>query len=74
MFIMCLEYLSILIEKELIQENWHGIKVSERAMTSNHPLFADDMTMLCEVTDRTPGAIHRVLPTFGEMSRQKVNW
>lgn len=44
-FILCLEYLSIMIEKEVREGNWKGVMPIRGSMTFSHLFFADDIIL-----------------------------
>lgn len=60
-FILCMEFFSLLIEKEVYERNWHPLKVGLNGPAITHSLFTDDI-VLFSMDDYS--TIKRVLDTF----------
>ena len=68
-----MEYLACLIQKEVLEGQWNGIKTSRQGPSFSHVFFADDLVLFAKVTSSNCQAINRVLDQFCSLSGQKVN-
>ena len=59
--ILCMEYLSYLIEEKCVDGSWPTIKASRRNVGISHLIFADDLTLFSEANDEACEAISDVL-------------
>lgn len=73
LFILCMEYLGSLINKECIEGNWHPIKASRGNLEISHLFFADDIILFTKATEEGSEVIKEVLDQFCSESGQKVN-
>jgi ribonuclease HI len=72
-FILCMEYLSYLIDDEVSQGNWKGVKTSRNGPTFTHLFFADDLILFAKATRRNCDSINKVLKLFCENSGQSIS-
>uniref|UniRef100_A0A2N9F7H7 Reverse transcriptase domain-containing protein n=1 Tax=Fagus sylvatica TaxID=28930 RepID=A0A2N9F7H7_FAGSY len=72
-FILCMEYLAWLIQGEVTNGSWKGIKVSRQGPTFSHIFFADDLVLFAKATKANCRTINKVLNTFCQASGQKIN-
>lgn len=72
-FVLCMDKLSHLIEKEEANKRWKGIKLGKQRVTIYHLMFADDLLILGEATDNQIWCVMETLETFGTMSGQKIS-
>ncbi|GLT55618.1 hypothetical protein SLA2020_287230 [Shorea laevis] len=72
-FILCMEYLSLLIEKECQQGSWTPIKASRRGPLFSHILFADDILLFSKATNLSTNAIKNTLELFCSTSSLSIN-
>lgn len=73
LFLICMEFLSALIEDEVQKGEWKGIRISRNSRSISHLLFADDILLFGDTDERTVLAIQRVLKVFCEASGQRVS-
>lgn len=64
MFILCLEYLSRVIDKEVTQGNWRGIRLPRGLFTLSHLFSADDLIISSRADMKSSQTLWRVLQTF----------
>ena len=67
-FILCMEFLVWLIQGEVTNGNWKGIKVSWHGPTFSHIFFADDLVLFAKATKANCLTINKVLDTFCQAS------
>ena len=72
-FILCMEYLSHLIEQKYVEGSWIPLKASRDNLGFSHLLFADDIILFCKVGHDTCDAIFDVLNKFCPESGQKIS-
>jgi hypothetical protein len=72
-FILCMEYLAWLIQGEVTNGSWKGIKVSRQGPTFSHIFFADNLVLFAKATKANCRTINKVLNTFCQASGQKIN-
>jgi ribonuclease HI len=70
---MCMEYLAWLIQGEVEDGNWKGVKTSRQGPTFSHIFFADDLVLFAKATKTNCNTIKKVLHTFCSASGQKIN-
>ena len=63
-FILCMEYLSHLIEQKCMEGAWVPLKASWDNLGFSHFLFADDIILFSKVGNDACGAISEVLSKF----------
>lgn len=73
LFVLCMERLSILIDKKCDSGSWKGIKVSRDSQTISHLFFADDLILFGQANQTTCRSIMEVLEDFCIMSGQTVS-
>ena len=71
-FIMCLEYLGLLIHDKTANNSWKPIKASRFGPTFSHPFFADDLMLFSQASLKNSETIDEVLTTFCQLSGQKI--
>lgn len=73
LFVMCMERLSHLISKEVVLNNWKGLKASKGGPSITHLFFADDLVLFAKTTNPICATVMNTLDIFCNASRQKVN-
>lgn len=73
LFILCLEYLSIMIEKEVREGHWRGIQPTRNSTSFSHLFFTDDIILLGKADRATCGAMKKTLDLFCARSGQSIN-
>ena len=73
LFILCAEVLSHMMKQAEYNNQLKGIKISTRAPSLNHLLFADDSLFFTLANDRSCKAIKTILRKYEEASGQAVN-
>ena len=74
LFVLCLEYLSNLINTKVESKDWIGIKASKNGPVFSHLFFADDLIFFAEANENCCRTIMDVLNDFCMVSGQKVNF
>ena len=72
-FIICMEYLGYLINKECTDKKWVPMKASKDNVGIPHLFFADDLMLFAKANIVGANSIKGVLRKFGEKSRQTVS-
>ena len=72
-FILCLEYLGLLIHEKTSLKIWKPIKASRSGPAFSHLFFADDLILFGQASLPTAEAIEEVLTRFFHLSGQKVS-
>ncbi|OMO53258.1 reverse transcriptase [Corchorus capsularis] len=72
-FILCIEYLSIMINDKLEAREWTSFKTFRNGHLLTHLFFADDLILFAKTTPQNCVAIQDVLDTFTKLSAQQVN-
>ncbi|OMP05267.1 reverse transcriptase [Corchorus capsularis] len=72
-FIICIEYLSLLIRDKFDKGHWRTFKISRSGPPITHLFFADDLILCAKATLRNCILIREVLNTFCDVSGQLVN-
>ena len=72
-FILCMEYLSYLIQDEVTQGNWKGVKTSRNSPTFTYLFFADDLILFAKATRKNCNTGNEVLNLFCEAFGQKIS-
>ena len=73
LFILCMEYLSHLIELKCRDGSWTPLTTSRGNVGISHLLFADDIILFSKVDSKACNAIAEVLEKFCKESRQKIS-
>ena len=68
-FILCLEYLGLLIQDKTANNAWKPVKASRSGPTFSHLFFADDLMLFSQASLENSEAIDEVLTTFCLLSR-----
>lgn len=64
LFILCMEYLGSLIEKECIAKRWILMKASRDNVEVSYLFFADDLILFAKVSEKGSEAVKDVLGTL----------
>ncbi|GLT46105.1 hypothetical protein SLA2020_198880 [Shorea laevis] len=72
-FILCMEYLSFLIEQKCNLGEWKPLKASRNGPFFSHILFADDVLLFGKAKISTTLAMKEVLDNFCSCSGQSIN-
>lgn len=73
LFILCMEYLGCLIERECMEGNWIAIKASRDNIGMSHLFFANDLMLFAKASEDNCETIKKVLECFYAKSSQKVS-
>lgn len=73
LFVLCMERLSHIIQAEVANGNWKGVKVSRKGPVLSHLFFADDMVLFSEADERQVDIVKKSLDRFCAYSGQKVS-
>lgn len=73
LFILCAEVFSAMIQQALVNNSIRGIRITPRAPTISHLLFADDNVIFARETIQEATAIIHILHTYESISSQKIN-
>jgi len=73
-FILCMEYLGFLIERECIAKKWTPLKASRKNVEVSHLFFADDLKLFAKASEKGSEAIKDVLDLFCEESSQRISY
>ncbi|KAK9990862.1 hypothetical protein SO802_025847 [Lithocarpus litseifolius] len=74
LFILGQEVLSRLLEKELMNKNFSGIKASQRGPTITHVMYADDIVLFSKAGIKDAHCLVRVLNKYCRWSGQRINF
>lgn len=72
-FILCMEYLSLMIKGEVNQGNWSGIRLARGSLRFSYLFFADNVLLFSSSDLPSCETIRRVLNVFCSLSGQKIN-
>lgn len=72
-FSFCLAYLYFLINREVEEGQWRGLRLPRRLLTLTHLFFADDLILFGEAAKENCETIAKVLSDFCLHSGKKVN-
>lgn len=70
----CLEFLSNLINKEVEDKKWSGLKVLNTRTTISHLIFAHNLMLFCKATDTNCRKVMETLNTFCGASGLNINF
>ena len=73
LFIICMDFLSQLIEEKCSSNQWTPIKSSKNGLAFSHLMFADDLVLFAKANDTNCHTIRSVLNTFCSISGQLVS-
>ncbi|MCH81151.1 putative non-LTR retroelement reverse transcriptase, partial [Trifolium medium] len=73
LFVLCMDKLSHLIMHEVDNGNWKAMKVGRNGPVVSHLMFADDLLLFGEATERQMNHTMEVLNKFCSMSGQEVS-
>lgn len=73
LFILCMDYLSQLIEEKCEAKHWHLVKASQNGPAFSHFLFADDLLFFAKAYIQNNLAIREVLDEFCSILRQTIS-
>ncbi|OMO88470.1 reverse transcriptase [Corchorus capsularis] len=73
LFLLSMEYLSLLIENEVDNNSWNPIQIGRNGPKFSHALFADDIILAARANMGNCMTISRILDDFCHRSGQKVN-
>lgn len=73
LFILCMEFLTPLIEGKCVQGSWIPLKASRGNIGISHLIFADDLILFANVTEEACEAMLEVLQVFCSESSQKLS-
>lgn len=72
-FLLCMEFLGFLIEKESMEKNWVPMKASQTNVETSHLFFTDDLMFFAKVNKEGAKSIKRVLDQFCAESGQAIS-
>ena len=73
LFVLCMEYLGALIDRECEEGNWTKLKASRGGPGFSHVFFADDLLLFAKANSKNCETIVKVLENFCSLSGQKVS-
>ena len=73
LFIICIEYLSHLIELKCVDKSWNPVKTSRSGLPFSHLFFADDLVLFAHANPDNCLAIREVLSDFCAKSGQTIS-
>lgn len=73
LFIICMDYLSVLITEAVKSKLWLPISISKHGPGFSHLLFADDIILFSQVDKKSIQSIHNILTLFSNLSGQKIS-
>ena len=71
-FILCMEYLGYLINRECMDKRWVPMKASKDNVGISHLFFANDLMLFAKANIKGAKAIREVLQKFGMESKETV--
>lgn len=73
LFVLCMEKLSLAIQREVENENWLPFKFPRNGPPVSHLLFAVDVLLFTNARSSQARLVSSILQKFGEASGLKVN-
>lgn len=73
LFVLCMDRLSHIIQDEVDQGQWKAVSISKNGPKISHLMFADDLLLFAEASDKQMLIVQDCLKRFGEASGQKVS-
>lgn len=73
LFIICMEYLSQLIELKCVDKSWNPVKTSRSGLPFSHLFFADDLVLFAHANPKNCLAIKEMLNDFCANSGQTIS-
>jgi len=67
-FILCLEYLGLLILDKIVENTWKPVKASKSGPSFSHLFFMNDLILFGQATRKNAQAIEEALSTFCTLS------
>ena len=71
-FILCMEYLSTLINLKCEEGSWKKIKASHSGLGFSHTFFVDDLLLFAKTNERNVEVVVEVLDVFCKLSSLKI--
>lgn len=68
LFILCMDKLSHLIEEEVDNKRWKSLKLDKNGIMILHLMFADDLLLFGETTERQINCVMQTLEIFCKLS------
>ena len=72
-FILCMDFLSQLIEEKCSTKSWMPVKASKSGIAFSHLFFADDLVLFAKADQRNCAVIREVLDLFCSRSGHSVS-
>lgn len=72
-FIICMEYLSLLIFEAVRKKSWCPLYLSRNGPHISHLLFADDVLLIARTDSSSIFAMKKILAFFSNISNQKIS-
>ena len=72
-FLLCMEFLGYLIDKECMEKKWTPMKASRANLEISHLFFTDDLMFFAKVDKKGAASIKRVLELFCVESGQAIS-
>ena len=72
-FLLCMEFLGYLIDKECMEKKWNPMKASRTNLEISHLFFADDLMFFAKVDKKGATSIKRVIELFCEELGQAIS-
>jgi hypothetical protein len=73
LFVLCMDKLSHLIIEEVDKGGWKALKAGRNGPTISHLMFADDLLLFGQATDRQMQCVMNILNRFCNLSGQLVS-
>jgi hypothetical protein len=73
LFVLCMDKLSHIILQVVRDNKWHGIKAGRNGPEISHLMFADDLLLFGEATEKQMRCVMQVLNSFCNISGQEIS-